>query len=63
MDIQFLVRRILKEGQDYAQQEYEERSQRPGVERYYLNRYTAQVHLLQHLEKQFLERTKNDDKD
>ena len=60
MEVEFLLRRILKEGHEYAQKEYEERSQRPGVERYYLNRYTAQVHLLQHLEKQFLERTTND---
>jgi hypothetical protein len=63
MDIQFLVRRILKEGHDYAKEEYDNRSQRPGVERYYLNRYTAQIHLLNHLEKEFLERTKNDEQD
>ena len=60
MDIEFLIRRILKEGHDYAKKDYEERSQTLGVERYYLNRYTAQVHLLNHLEKQFLEGKQND---
>jgi hypothetical protein len=63
MDIQFLIRRILKEGHEYAKAEYDERSQRAGVERYYLNRYTAQIHLLQHLEKEFLERNENDKQD
>ncbi len=59
-EVEFLLRRILKEGHEYAQKEYELRSKQLGVERYYLNRYTAQVHLLQHLEKQFLEGKEND---
>ena len=59
-EAEFVLRRILKVGHEYAKKEYEERSQTLGVERYYLNRYTAQVHLLQHLEKQFLERNSND---
>ena len=63
MEIEFLVRRILKEGHEYAKAEYDERSNSSGMERYYLNRYTAQIHLLNHLEKQFLERTKNDQQD
>jgi hypothetical protein len=63
MDIEFLVRRILKEGHDYAKAEYEERSSNSGVQRYYLNRYTAQIHLLNHLEKEFLERNENDNQD
>jgi hypothetical protein len=62
-EVEFVLRRILKAGHEYAQQEYEERRHRPGVEKYYLNRYTAQVHLLQHLEKQFLERNTNDKQD
>ena len=62
-EVEFVLRRILKSGHEYAKKDYEERSQRPGVERYYLNRYTAQVHLLQHLEKQFLEGNKNDEQD
>lgn len=63
MDIQFLIRRILKEGHDYAKSEYDNRGQQSGVERYYLNRYTAQVHLLNHLEKEFLERNINGNED
>ena len=59
-EVEFLLRRILKEGHDYAQKEYELRRKQLGVERYYLNRYTAQIHLLQHLEKQFLEGKEND---
>jgi hypothetical protein len=60
MDVQFLIRRILKEGHEYAKNLYEERSQGSGVERYHLNRYTAQIHLLHHLEKEFLERNDDD---
>jgi hypothetical protein len=62
-EVDFVLRRILKVGHEYAKQEYEERSKTLGVERYYLNRYTAQVHLLQHLQKQFLEGTTNDKQD
>jgi hypothetical protein len=60
MDIDFLIRRVLKEGHEYAKTEYESRSPNVGLEKYYLNRYTAQVHLLNYLEKQFLEGNKND---
>lgn len=63
MEIEFLVRRILKEGHDYAKTEYDERSGNAGTDRYYLNRYTAQIHLLNHLEKEFLERNQNGNKD
>jgi hypothetical protein len=62
-EVEFVLRRILKVGHEYAQKEYEEKRHRPGVEKYYLNRYTAQVHLLQHLENQFLERNKNGKQD
>lgn len=63
MEIEFLIRRLLRAGHDYAKAEYEQRSSSPGVERYYLNRYTAQIHLLNHLEKQFLERKEDDKQD
>lgn len=63
MDIEFLVRRILKAGHDYAKHDYEGRTKTSGVERYYLNRYTAMIHLLNHLEKQFLEGNQNDKQD
>lgn len=62
-EVEFVLRRILRAGHEYAKTEYEERSKVAGVERYYLNRYTAQIHLLNHLEKQFLERNPNGDKD
>lgn len=63
MDIEFLVRRLLRAGHDYAKHEYDSRSKRAGVELYYLNRYTAMIHLLNHLEKQFLEGNQNDKQD
>lgn len=62
-EVEFVLRRILKVGHEYAQKEYEEKGKMLGVEKYYLNRYTAQVHLLRHLEKQFLERKENDKQD
>ena len=62
-EVEFVLRRILKVGHEYAKKEYEEKRHRSGVQKYYLNRYTAQVHLLQHLEKQFLERNTNDKQD
>jgi hypothetical protein len=57
---EFLVRRILKEAHEWAKSEYDNRTINVGTERYHLNRYTAQVHLLQHLERQFLERKTNE---
>ena len=60
IEVQFLIRRILKEGHEYARSLYEDRSVGSNVERYYLNRLTAQIHLLQHLEREFLERDEND---
>ena len=63
MDIQFLIRRVLKEGHEYALNEYESRKQGAGLDKYYLNKFTAQVHLLNHLERQFLEGNQNDEQD
>ena len=63
MDIEFVIRRLLRAGHDYAKAEYDERGSTLGVERYYLNRYTAQIHLLNHLQKQFLEGNQNDKQD
>jgi hypothetical protein len=63
IDVQFLIRRILKEGHEYAKNLYDQRTVGSNVERYHLNRYTAQIHLLHHLEKEFLERTENDKQD
>lgn len=63
MDIPFLIRRVLKEGHEYALTEYESRNHKAGLEKYYLNRFTAQVNLLKHLEKQFLEGKQNDQQD
>jgi hypothetical protein len=59
-EIEFLVRRILKEGYDYAEREKEDRKNNPASTLY---RYTNHLRLLNHLEKQFLERNTNDDKD
>lgn len=57
MDIQFLVRRILKEGYDFAEREREETNISPASSLY---RYTNHLRLLDHLEKQFLERNEDD---
>jgi hypothetical protein len=59
-EIQFLVRRILKEGYDYATKEHEGRLQSRALTIY---RYTAQIQLLDHLEKEFLEGNQNDKQD
>lgn len=60
MEIEFLVRRILKEGHEFARLEQNKRTDNPALA---LHRYTSQLRLLDHLEKQFLERNINDDKD
>jgi hypothetical protein len=56
-EVEFVLRRILREGHDYAKEQHEERSQSPALA---IHRYTAQIQLLQHLEKQFLEGNLND---
>jgi hypothetical protein len=60
MEIEFLVRRILKEGYEFAEREKEERTANPASTLY---RYTNHLRLLDHLEKQFLERNENDKQD
>ena len=59
-EIEFLVRRILKEGYEYAEEQKEEKSNNPAFTLY---RYTNHLRLLDHLEKQFLERNENDKQD
>lgn len=59
MEIEFLVRRILKEGYDYAEREKEKTNLSPAASLY---RYTNQLRLLDHLQQRFLERNENDNK-
>jgi len=59
-DVEFVVRRILKEGYDFAEREKEKDSSNPASVLY---RYTNHLRLLSHLENQFLERNKNDKQD
>jgi hypothetical protein len=59
-EVEFVLRRILREGHDYAKEQHEERSQSPALA---IHRYTAQLQRLGHLEKQFLERNENDKQD
>jgi hypothetical protein len=59
-EIEFLVRRILKEGYEYAEKQKEEKSKNPAFTLY---RYTAQIQLLNHLERQFLEGNLYDEQD
>jgi hypothetical protein len=60
MEIEFLVRRILKEGYDFAEREKEKDSSNPASTLY---RYTNHLRLLNHLENEFLERNENDQQD
>jgi hypothetical protein len=56
-EVEFVLRRILKVGHEYANDQNQNRSDNTALALY---RYTAQLQLLNHLEKQFLERNKND---
>jgi hypothetical protein len=56
-EVEFVLRRILREGHDYAKDQHESRTQSPALA---IHRYTAQIQLLEHLEKQFLEGNEND---
>jgi len=60
IEVEFVLRRILREGHDYAKEQNESRRDNPALA---LHRYTAQLQLLSHLEKQFLERNANDKQD
>ena len=59
-EVEFVLRRILREGHDYAKDQHEERGGSPALA---LHRYTAQIQLLNHLERQFLERNENEQQD
>lgn len=59
-EVEFVLRRILKEGYDYATKEHEGRLQSRALTIY---RYTAHIQLLNHLEKEFLEGNQNDKED
>ena len=59
-EVEFVLRRILREGHDYAKEQNETRRDNPALA---LHRYTAQIQLLNHLERQFLERNENDKQD
>lgn len=59
-EVEFLLRRILKQGHEYVKEQSEDRSGNPALA---LHRYTAQIQLLNHLENQFLERDKDDEQD
>jgi len=59
-EVEFVLRRILNVGHEYAREQNRGRNENPALALY---RYTVQLQLLNHLEKQFLERTKNDKQD
>jgi hypothetical protein len=59
-EVEFVLRRILRVGHEYAKEQNQTRSDNPALALY---RYTAQLQLLNHLEKQFLERNENDKQD
>jgi hypothetical protein len=55
-EVEFVLRRILKVGHEYAKEQNEIRADNPALSLY---RYTAQLQLLNYLQKEFLERNKN----
>lgn len=59
-EVEFVLRRILREGHEYAKDQHDERA---GSAALALHRYTAQIQLLNHLERQFLEGNANDKQD
>jgi hypothetical protein len=59
-EVQFVLRRILKEGYEYAERERKNDDLSPASSLY---RYTNHLQLLSHLEEQFLERNENDTQD
>jgi hypothetical protein len=59
-EVEFVLRRILKVGHEYANDQNQNRSDNTALALY---KYTAQLQLLNHLEKQFLERNKDDKQD
>jgi hypothetical protein len=59
-EVEFVLRRILRAGQEYAEEQHQERTNSPALA---IHRYTAQIQLLNHLERQFLERNENDKQD
>jgi hypothetical protein len=56
-EVEFVVRRILKVGHEYAKAQNEARNDNPAIALY---RYTSQLQLLNYLEKTFLERNTDD---
>jgi len=59
-EVEFVLRRILMVGHEYIRKQNKERTENPAVSLY---RTTAQLQLLNHLEKEFLERNTNDKQD
>jgi hypothetical protein len=56
-EVEFVLRRILRVGLEYAREQNETRSESPALA---LHRMTAQLQLLNYLEKTFLERNTDD---
>ena len=56
-EIDFIVRRILKEAEEWTELEYEERPDNAGTKLYYQNMYRARIQLIQHLRKSFTGKT------
>ena len=56
-EVEFVLRRILRAGLEYAREQNEARSESPALA---LHRMTAQLQLLNYLEKTFLERNTDD---
>ena len=59
-EVEFVLRRILKVGSEYANQRKQEPTDSPALA---LHRYKAQLALLNYLEEQFLERNENGKQD
>jgi enhancing lycopene biosynthesis protein 2 len=58
-EIEFIVRRIIKEGEEWTLKRYEESKDKQGGRLYYFNQHKARIELLNHLVNQFLTEEKN----
>lgn len=59
-EVEFVLRRILKVGHEYANEQKEHRSDSPALA---THRHLAQLQLLNYLQQQFLERNEDDKQD
>jgi hypothetical protein len=58
-EAEFIVRRIIKTGAKWSEEQYEENKEKSGSKLYYQNQLRARIQLLNYLADQFLTEDKN----